>query len=661
MMMYDRFVENDELSSDDLLDLDLDEDDLSKFVEQGQLKIDGNGNYTVASSDQMLFLVKYFVDKGNNERADKVLYRAKELFPNNQRVASRVFADAVFDSDYDRAFENLDMMMETPNKHYIQDQNFWLYLLSLITEVPDKYKEKVKKMSFEDVCVLPTDHRYKNRKVTNEVRKAILKFSFKKAIDKVVETPEHKEKIFASTITMRLLYEAKEVNRNQRDEYLELIKDGNYLLLANELLTNSQIRKFSFNEICALMLTNDLISITQYKTLPKREHENDFYGDFYKSIYDCDYVSTLKNNVGVTAFGEIFEKLLENIIVEYNKLLAVQSDDDNVSVEENNFYNIILGLMNNDVDKALGYLDNYLEMIGKSEYKNFVSDLIKLDELSLDNSFDESILALAKIKDNYCDFSVDAYVTDFYHQLYGKNYKKAAIFLDLISMASLVGDVAVDIAMLKKSLLAGMHEDGIDESSLGIFVENKENDNSNQLSYLPDIFYDVVENKNLVMLAPLEEEEAAKVVEIAKNIPCVFSIVVDEPEGKRLFFRYLNKNEGCCLLRENLISAAKLYNICDYQGCIDVYESILPKLDEPRPFIYERLGYCYYQTAQDNDFTKAINYLSLANSIGVEGDSLDSIINGLKRDSLYDGIKINADEDSGEFSLGGEWQYKKEK
>ena len=332
MMMYDRFVENNQLSINELLDLGFDEADLSKFVEQEQLKIDDNGNYIVASSAQMLFLVKYFVDKGNNERADKVLYRAKELFPNDQRVASRVFADAVFDSDYDRAFENLDMMMETPNKHYIQDQNFWLYLLSLITEVPDKYKEKVKKMSFEDVCVLPTDHRYKNRKATNEVRKAILKFNFNKAIDKVVETPEQKEKIFASTITMRLLYAAREVNRNQRSEYLELIKDGNYLLLANELLTNSQIRKFSFNEICALMLTNDLISITQYKTLPKRDHENDFYGDFYKSIYDCDYVSTLKNNVGVTAFGEIFEKLLENIIVEYNKLLAVQSDDNNVAV-----------------------------------------------------------------------------------------------------------------------------------------------------------------------------------------------------------------------------------------------------------------------------------------------------------------------------------------
>ena len=142
-MMYDKFVESDELTTRELLELGFKNHDLTKFIEQGQLKRVKRGFYTVAAPEQMLFFVNYLVSKKNKDRARKVLFRTQEFFPNDQLVASRVFSDAIFNCDYKCAFENLDLMMETENENYMQDQKFWLYLLSIVTEVPDKYKDKV--------------------------------------------------------------------------------------------------------------------------------------------------------------------------------------------------------------------------------------------------------------------------------------------------------------------------------------------------------------------------------------------------------------------------------------------------------------------------------------------------------------------------------------
>ena len=663
--MYDKFIDNDELTTKELLELGFNSHDLTKFIEQGQLERVRRGVYTVASADQMLFCSNYFIGKNDKERASKILYRALELFPDDQRINSKVFNDSLFTCDYEQTFKCLDVMMETENKNYMQDQNFWLYLLSIVTEVPDKYKDKVKKMAVNDVYVLPTDKRYEDKKLTNNIRKAVLKFNFNRACELTPETPEYKEKKFASIVTSRLLYLAKNADIKQRKNYTELAKKKDYSSLANKLCDNSEIRKISFNEICALLLANDLISMTQYKKFPHRRTQASSYGEFYNLIYSCDYVNALKNNVRESSYGEIFESLLESSIVEYNKLIAIRNGNKSNGRLEDDFYNVILHLVNNDVDGALKDLDNYLAGIGKSEYKNYVRDLIELDTLNKDTSYFEPILALAKIRNNDCDFSVSIYITEFYLQMYKNDYKKAAIYLDLLSMSSLVEGVDIDVTQMRESLLEWMKQDGLDESDLNSYIDDRKEKNIlDEFCCLVDVFKQVTEDRKLVMLAPLSEDDATKVLDISKCIPNVSSIVLDENGTKRIFFRYFDKKERFYSIKDDIAVANQLYKIGSYDKCIDVYEKVLSKISEPKDFIYARLGLAYYKTAQGNDFSSAVNYLTLANANNNNNSdekyNFDSLINNLKRRSGYDGIKIKLDSIDEGNVISKNMQYKKE-
>ena len=420
--MYDKFVDKEELTTKELYELGFNKHDLAKFIEQGKIERVKRGFYRVNSADSMLFFINYLVGKRKKERASEALQRTLELFPNDQKINCRAFLNSIFTGDYKQAFKCFDMMMSSDNLAYKQDQNFWLYLLSVITDVPERYKDKVKKMTADDLYVLSTDMRYDDKDKTNTIRKEAFKFNFGKAKNLNRETSEYDNKLFSSVVASKLLSLAKESFSNQRDEYIELAKNKEYFLLADKLYKNSEKRRLSFGEICALMLVNDLIFITYYNSLPIRNVRDDVYGEFYSLISSCDYVNALERNVNNSLCGELLEELLEVAIVENNKLLASQAKQQNMKFEDKCFYNVISYLKNNDVDRALDTLDYYLKLSNKGQYKYFIEGLIKLDVLDKDFSFFDSILTLSKIRNGNCDFSTGVYITDFYCQMNQGNY-----------------------------------------------------------------------------------------------------------------------------------------------------------------------------------------------------------------------------------------------
>ena len=94
------------------------------------------------------------------------------------------------------------------------------------------------------------------------------------------------------------------------------------------------------------------------------------------------------------------------------------------------------------------------------------------------------------------------------------------------------------------------------------------------------------------------------------------------------------------LQKEGLKEANDCFKNWQYNETIDLLQSVLPKLEEPRSFIYAKLGFSYQKTTYDGDYSKAIDYLILAQEQSkkeAEVRDYSKVIEELKSKSKYNG------------------------
>ena len=350
--------------------------------------------------------------------------------------------------------------------------------------------------------------------------------------------------------------------------------------------------------------------------------------------------------------------LLERINEEISKLRK-EDLPRTLSVGSDVFVGITNSLQSGDVDKAFLLLDQYLESINKKQYKNYIANLIKLDVLNGDRGFVESMHELSCVGRDRELFDVALYIQDFYFNLINKNFMKAAVYLNLISMSKSLGGVEVEVSQMRRTLIDEAFKNNIKESDLGLLSAEDlvvvEEDLSEEIvapemedlpiTYtLGDAIDDVVNEVNLLMLEPMSDEEIDFVTETCQATDCVQSIVIEEEDGsKRVFLRYYDKNGPYVDISGTLRLANYKYKNREYEEAIELFERVLPKIENPRSFIYSKLGIAYRNITKDNDYSKAIDYLTLATAASSsEEDVRDytDLINKLKFRTNYNGVVL---------------------
>jgi hypothetical protein len=167
---------------------------------------------------------------------------------------------------------------------------------------------------------------------------------------------------------------------------------------------------------------------------------------------------------------------------------------------------------------------------------------------------------------------------------------------------------------------------------------------------LVDVVDQLLDDTNLIMLQPMSEEEIQRVVQTTQNFPQIQTIVFEEETGeKRVVLRYYNKYGEYVNFRETLQEANRKFNNWEYEDAIELFQSVLPKLEKPKSFVYSKLGFAYMKTTYDGDYSKAIDYLTMA-SVTKDSSSVDidygKVIRDLKAKCNYNGHVISSDESS---------------
>ena len=661
MSIYDKFIDKKELTTKELLELGLNSHDLTNLVSEGKIRRVRRGFYDLEKCDGLFNYANILASKKykNYERFHQALNRCLEIEPNNGKVHTRLLLDSLHKNNFEQAVESIRILSNSSNDAYKRDANLWLFMLSFVTELPDDLKKKVSSLKLEDVLTREDDLRYDDKLSQNKIRSNIFNYKFSYASDDLNELNIKKKPIYF-LITEKLLNMVKYYDMRNQQNISNLLIDGKYEEVRDLLIKDRDLHGLSVTNKEILIILEDLIGVINDKKIPEVENMPD--SDYlYVEIQKHNYERALQlyrdfpvKNVscGVKSVGLLLERINEEI----NKLN--KEEVRTLSVGSDIFVNITNALQSGDVDKAFLLLDQYLESIDKKQYKNYIANLIKLDVLNGDKGFVESMHELSCVGREKELFDVALYIQDFYFNLVNKNFMKAAVYLNLISMSKSLGGVEVEVSQMRRTLIDEAFKNNIKESDLGLVGKEEvvvEDDLSEEIvapeiedlpiTYtLGDAIDDVVNEVNLLMLEPMSDEEISFVTDTCQATDCVQSIVIEEEDGtKRVFLRYYDKNGPYVDISGTLRLANFKYKNREYEEAIELFERVLPKIENPRSFIYSKLGIAYRNITKDNDYSKAIDYLTLATAASASEENVvdyTDLINKLKFRSNYNGVVL---------------------
>ncbi len=656
--MYDLFIDKREVTTQDLYALGFKKHDLQKLVETGKIRRVKRGVYDLDKCIGLLTYSNILFSKKNYERGRKALERCREIEPNNGSVAIRLLYNDLYDKNYEHLFEYFDVLDKNNSLvGYKKDSDMWLYLLSFITEVPERYRERVSSIRLGDILTDKDDKRY-DKLTQNRLRMNIMDFKFDDALE-ISKQISKKNKGFNDSITERLLSMISYKYSNDHRRLFNMIVAGEYDEVKEILENNKAIHGLSSADEQILSIIDALMDVKENGVVPEYSGEeiNSLYVALQKKDFRRAYELYLENASKGNKSNRSIGILLERLNLEISTiLLGKKEEEKDVSLEEikskEEFGLITSNLIRGDVNSALEILDRYLESIGKSEFKSFIINLIMLDVMNEDKTFNQSMEELVCLTKGEELLNVALFFQDYYVALHEKNFRKAAVYFNLISMSSSLGGVEIDTSSMRRSLIDEAFKNGISEKELGLYgnadkevvpvVEETSLDEVSEEVYTIDsAISELYDGSNVVMLEPMDEDSVNDIVNYVRGFDSIQTLVLEEEDGsKRVVLRYVNKGGEYIDIGQVLREANNMYRNWEYGKVIDTLEGILPKLDTPKSFIYARLGISYYKTTYDGDYSKAIDYLTLASAQSAYEDEYSDysdLINKLKSKSKYNG------------------------
>ena len=332
--------------------------------------------------------------------------RAKELFLEcvsyNNEYWDKLFKlinDDIFKKNYSDLYFYFDLVIASGEDRYIRDVKFYLYLMNYLFDIPIKYMEIIKKLEYEDIKV---DESYPAADEINKVRQCALSGKYYQ-LDGRLSCKDHFRInyqlwfMFSDKVSKFLTKVSRARRKKNYEELVRLIS----LEGCRRNLSKGKMRLKKLAEIIVDMKKgimpktstdvvdneDDAIEIGNfqlaYQLRKNRKKEN----------------GTLKprdNTLG--SLKEIIDLLNRQEIID---LLDRQSEQD-IEVSFDELFNMLIGGTPSGVKQGLEVLPSYLKSIGKSEYVDLMSELIKICVLEQEKGYEASFLGplyrLAQLK-----------------------------------------------------------------------------------------------------------------------------------------------------------------------------------------------------------------------------------------------------------------------
>lgn len=474
-MMYEGIIKNQELTTKQLNSYGFNSKDLADLIENGSLERIKRGYYSFISIDDLFYYGKKLISLKEYDKATVCFEKCYELDPNHPGVCFQLFLRCIQNKNYEKAFEYFDYFYDTDNKYYNADSNYYLYLLSMITELPENHRQFARFIKLEDIKVDLNDKRYNDIPAQNKIRISSLNQRFVLAYKQLNDLIKQNGRLSVQDIIIRtLLSQAIEEQYRVKKHIVKLINNKQYEEVITYLKNLQERHNLSTADKYTLFLTKDLMDIIKTGIIPeKKVFSTDklfdaISGKNYELALSLSLQYNKKSNIEdndnamyvllteiqslVDKKGQIQSMVLEKQMQETKAIAIEQQEEpkqvmkDKTTIESscsNTFADVIKYLMRNDLDNSFRTLGNYLDSIGKKQYDFLIIDLIKISLLEGDIAFTKPMVALTYVARENFEFNISEYIQNFYENLAQNKFDKARVYLDIISKSNKLGQSCI--------------------------------------------------------------------------------------------------------------------------------------------------------------------------------------------------------------------------
>lgn len=431
IMLYNKIIEGERVTDKLLNNLGFTKEEIANLTESNRFVKENQGTkeaeYKLVSANP---LIRYgYALFSNNKLAQAIncFEKCLEIDPGKKIAAFCLFQLYIRRNEIEKGFEYFELIADIPE--YQADYNVYLSLLDEFTTLPEKYKERIKNITPEDVLVPTDDKRYTDPAKHNEIRNLVFykryQWAIKKFDELLTETPNDNNTL-QNAFIKDLLSKAGSVTSQRRERigYLirnEEIDEAERILKERE---KTAARMFNY-EVYTLKLIKTYRHIKDTFIIPLIVPPENVNSSAYEAIDRNDYAEALR-------LSRQYHRNVQKVDnVSSMDLMLVKICNLIKTINAPTIETLTDTLENNDVEKAAAITKRMLLEQRKAEYISFVKNLIIIGKLT--NSYTKVYETLSRIKAECFEHDINEYIKNFYQALDSKDIKLATAWFDVLA------------------------------------------------------------------------------------------------------------------------------------------------------------------------------------------------------------------------------------
>lgn len=267
--LYERVLDGLEIKTNELNQIGFNSKDIKRLIEQETIQRVKRGLYTFIDSKGLFEYSNKIRTSKDNRKSIQYLEKCYQIDPTNERVSYLIFFYLIMEGEYNQAITYYDNFANNSSVTSKANSNFYLYLLSMITILPEKHRKYAQNLKLEDLFETSIKPKYKSDRSLNKIKELAFKQKFSYAYSCLNQSQEIFDNyITMAIITKKLLREAALIRRLDRECILRKINQEDYEGIINYY---NEIKKYhNLNEIdnCVLYLAQNIVNINYLKHIP---------------------------------------------------------------------------------------------------------------------------------------------------------------------------------------------------------------------------------------------------------------------------------------------------------------------------------------------------------------------------------------------------------
>lgn len=596
--LFENILINNDISTIEIYCLQMNQYDISKLINNNLITRVKRGSYSVTGENLFNFC-QLLINNKDYDLAYKYLLKCIELDYNYIDKFYNVFCDNILNNNIDLVCLYFDVLSYYEND-YISNINLYMYLLSFIVNIPDKYKGYIKNLELDDLI--------DDNNIDNNIIKNIYFTKFNQSFSSLNDN--NKDNQVLKTLLARNI----NVDRNNRLNILDLVKEKKFNELKDYLDNKEKTYNLTLLDSKVYLLLDSLFYIISSGKIPKVEIDNT--NNIFKAIDGNNYKLALSLSNEYNKINNFDND--SNVI--YLLLIEICKEIDNLSY----YFDIIIFLMKKNFDKVNELIDKYLKFKNKNEYNILLKKSIDISINENDYCFRKFINMLSEIDRNSFVFNLNEYIENFYLSLSKNNIIKANLYLDII----LDSRDAINNEELKNNLINVLNnskniiknnevtviEKKRNNKEIVVINENEENDRL----YLVKKHKLLVENKGILVLKNLNNKKRKAIHMLSKNYEDMVCFNIGEDNDKKIVLRYKVKSDEFIDLKKLTKQIDAYYYSKNYEECLKCLFEML-SFGFPKSYVYGRIGLIYVKL---NKYDLALDYLETASYVNKKENKL---------------------------------------